>query len=328
MARRSRYILKRFGLTILAIYAIMTILFFIFRLMPSDPAMIMLPLDASEQARNALRDRFGLNEPLYIQYVKFLVNTTMGNLGISFAHGKPVSTIIVDRTLNTISLFIPAVIISFTIGPLIGSILAWYRGTNIDTVGIGLILVMRGAPVFWTGMLGIMIFSFQLELLPTGGMRSVDAPVGMSLSQRFLSTDFLYHLALPLSVVVLYFLSSPAFIMRNTMIDVLNDDFIELLHAEGLPEVRIIYLHAARNSLLPITHYFALAMGAVFGGSVVIETVFSWPGVGHTMFRALENRDYPLVQGAFLIVAIMVIFMNFLADVASVYIDPRTAEEE
>lgn len=326
MASRLQYILRRLGFTVLSVWLIATLLFFMFRLLPGDPTTSMLPPGASPAAKEELRRQFGLTQPLYVQYFLYMKNLAVGNLGISFVHGKPVTSIIIDRTANTLSLMIPAVVLSFTIGPLIGSLLAWYRGTKIDTYGIGLILILRGAPVFWTGMVAIMFFSFQLGWLPTGGIHS-PTHVSEGLVDRFASTDFLWHLALPLTVVTLYFVSAPAFIMRNTMIDVLNDDFIELLHAEGLSDVRILYLHAARNSMLPILHYFALAVGAVFGGSVVIETVFSWPGVGNTMFRSLVRRDYPLVQGAFLMVAVMVILMNFFADVLSVYIDPRASEE-
>lgn len=325
MANRTRYLLRRLGFTFIAIYVIATILFFMFRLLPGDPTTAMLPPGASDAAKQELRRQFGLNEPLYVQYFLYLKNLVFGNLGTSFTFGKPVTAVVIDRTINTLALLIPAVVLSFTIGPLIGSILAWYRGTRIDTYGIGLVLILRGAPVFWTGIVAIMFFSFQLGWLPTGGMHSPEF-VSESVVARLVSTDFLWHLLLPLSVVTLYFVSAPTFVMRNTMIDVLNEDFIELLRAEGLSEFRIIYLHAARNSMLPIVHYFALAMGAIFGGSVVIETVFSWPGVGRTMFRALTERDYPLIQGAFLMVAVMVIIMNFIADAVSVYIDPRAGE--
>lgn len=327
MANRARYIVKRFAFSIIAFYAIASILFFMFRLLPGDAASALLPPSVSQSARQELAASFGLNRPLYEQYFFFIKNLTLGNLGVSFTHGEPVINIIVDRTVNTLALMIPSVLLAFTIGPLIGSALAWYRGTKFDTAGIGIILVMRGAPVFWTGMVAIMFFSFQLGILPTGGMRSAGF-VETSMVDRFASMDFLHHLVLPLVILTLYYLSAPAFIMRNTMIDVLNADFIELLRAEGLSELRIVYLHATRNSLLPILHYFALVTGAVFGGSVVIETVFSWPGVGFTMFRALHQRDYPLVQGAFLMVAFMVIVMNFSADMLSAYVDPRTAVEE
>lgn len=325
MANRTRYLLRRIAFTVFAIYVIATALFFMFRLMPGSPVIAMVPQGASEALKADVRQQFGLDQPLYYQYVLYIKNLLMGNLGISFSHSEPVAQLVFDRTLNTLSLMLPAVLLSFTIGPLIGAMLAWHRGKSIDTYGIGLVLIFRGAPVFWVGMLAIMVFSFQLGWLPTGGMHS-PTYISDSLADRFISVDFLWHLILPLCVVTLYLMSIPTFIMRNTMIDVLNEDFVELLHAEGLSDTRIMFLHAARNSLLPIIHYLALALGAIFGGSVVIETVFSWPGIGLTMFEALQSRDYPLVQGAFLMVAVTVIIMNLLADVVSVYIDPRAAE--
>jgi peptide/nickel transport system permease protein len=295
-----------------------------FRLLPGDPATAMLPPGISESDRQQLLESWGLTKPLHIQYVLYMKNLLMGDLGVSFASYEPVTEIVVDRTLNTIVLMIPAVIIAYIIGPLIGSILAWYRGTKIDTAGIGLILIARGAPLFWTGMLGIMFFSFQLGLVPSGGMTSPGTTYNGFLD-KILTIDFLHHLILPLSVITLYLLSVPAFLMRNTMIDNLDADFIDLLRAEGLSELRIVYLHGARNSLLPVVHRAGIVAGAVFGGSVVIETVFSWPGVGQTMYTALNSRNFPLVQGTFLVVALMIIVMNFLADIMSVYVDPRTS---
>lgn len=171
-----------------------------------------------------------------------------------------------------------------------------------------------------------MIFSFKLGWFPTGGMRSA-AYTGSGLG-RFLSLDFLWHLAIPITVTTLYFLSLPTFIMRNTILDVLGADFILMSRAQGLSELRILYRHAARNSLLPIFHYAAISIGFAFGGSVVIETVFSWPGVGRLMWRAVTSQDFPLAQGAFLVLATMIISLNFVADVLSVYIDPRAATGE
>lgn len=321
----ARYLAKRLLLSLVSLYVIITILFLLFRLIPGDPAAAMTPPDYPPEAREALRDRFGLDEPLHIQYITYLSNLAQGDLGVSFAYGTSVADVLAIRVVNTLSLILTAIIISFLVGPLIGAYLSWHRGSRIDTFGIGAVLIMRSAPAFWTGMLALMVFSFWLGWLPAGGMTSPGGPSGWS---RFFSIDFLRHLILPLTVTTLYFLSIPTFIMRNTMIDVLGADFIQLSYAQGIPESRILYRHALRNSLLPIFHYSAIAIGFAFGGSVVIETVFSWPGVGRTMWTAVINADYPLAQGSFIVLAAAIIFMNFLADVLSVYIDPRAAQGE
>jgi peptide/nickel transport system permease protein len=326
MAERSRYILQRIVLTLFSIWIVATILFLFFRLLPGDPSTSMINPTMSSEARQMILEQYGLTEPLYIQYLLYMKNLLTGNLGVSFTYGVPVSSLIIDRTLNTLSLMLTSILLSYLIGPVIGAYFAWRRNSRVDTFGTGSVLVLRAAPVFWTGMLAIMVFGIILGWVPTGNMHSATYTAN-TLSERFISVDFLYHLALPLFVTTLYFISVPIFVMRNNMIDILDDDFIELCRAEGLSNFSIIYRHAARNSMLPVLHYAAVAIGFAFGGSVIIETVFSWPGVGLLMWEAVIARDYPIAQNAFLMLATMIILMNFIADLLSVYVDPRTAAE-
>lgn len=307
-------------------YLVATALFLLFRLSPGDAASIHMDPGMSAEARNLLAEQYGLNEPLHVQYFLYIRNMLTGNMGTSFSYNEPVTTILLDTVMNTLVLMLTSIVIAFTLGSLIGAYLAWHRNTRIDTIGIGLLLFGRGAPAFWTGMLAIMLFSFQLGWLPTGGMHSATY-VADSFVEEYFSLDFLRHAILPISIVTLYWIGPPALIMRNNMIEKIDSDFIEMNKAEGFSDLRIMYLHAARNSLLPVLHYAALAIGFAFGGSVVIERVFSWPGVGLLMFEAVLEQDYPLAQGAFLMIAAIIITMNFLVDILSVYVDPRTAEE-
>lgn len=324
MQKRHKHILKRIGYTGLSLYIIATVLFLMFRILPGDPAYAVFQPGMSVEAQERLREDFGLTEPLYIQYIRFMENLLTGNLGISFSYREPVSALLIDRTINTLALSLTAVLLAFTFGTLIGAYLSWKRGSRIDTVGIGIVLALRSAPAFWTGMLAIMIFSFTLGWFPTGGMRSVDY-YGDGILIRFFSRDFLWHLALPLTVTTLYYLSIPAFIMRNNMIDVLGDDYILIARAQGVSELSILYRHAARNALLPVFHYAAVMIGFAFGGSVVIETVFSWPGVGRMMWTAVTDSDYPLALGSFLMIAFVIMIMNLIVDILSVYVDPRAS---
>jgi len=326
MVNRAKYIARRLVLTVFSIFVVATFLFFLFRLAPGDPTTAILDPGMTAEDRQLLRRQFGLDEPLHVQYIKYMENLVSLNLGVSFRHQKPVMDLILNSGLNTMALMFPSVLIAFIIGPLIGAALAWHRNTSLDTAGIGLVLLAYATPVFWTGMVAIMIFSFNLGWLPTGGIHS-PAYISETLSDRFLSVDFLYHLILPLAVTTLYYLSIPTLIMRNTMIEVIGSDFIEMAQAQGLSRFSILYRHAARNALLPVLHYAAVAIGFAFGGSVVIESVFSWPGVGRLMWQAVLQQNYPLAQGAFLLLATLIIVMNFIVDILSVYVDPRAAVE-
>jgi len=319
----KKYILSRFIFTVVALWGVATILFLMFRLIPGDPATALIGPNLPSGVRESLRARFGLNEPLYVQYVQYLKGLLIGDLGLSFSRNEPVGPLIFDRTLNTLALMLTALTVAYTIGPLIGAYLAWHRGTTIDSLGIGFVMTMRGAPVFWTGMIAIMIFSFWLNWLPTGGIHSPTYTYD-TLQERFVSVDFLYHLVLPVSVVSLYYVSVPTFIARNNMIDVLGEDFMELARAQGKSKTDLIYKHGLRNSLLPVLHQAAISIGFAFGGSVVIEVVFSWPGIGRTLWSAVLASDYPLAQGAFLMIATVIITLNFVADIISAYVDPRT----
>lgn len=312
---------------VLSLWAILTILFILFRTLPGDVSSVILPPGVSEQQRQELAASYGLNQPLYVQYVRYLENIILhGSFGRSFVTSKPVMPLLLDKALNTISITVTALVLAFAIGPFIGAFMAWNRGGHADKYGTGLVLITWAAPLFWTGLISLMIFAFYLQWLPSSGMHS-PTYAGEGLINRFVSVDFLVHAILPFTVYFLARISQPVLYMRNNMLEVLNSEFIELKRAEGLSERDVRIKHAARNSLLPVLHYAALALGFAFGGSVVLETVFSWPGIGRALWDAVLQRDYPLAQGAFFFIAFMIIFLNFVIDVLSVYIDPRVAEE-
>jgi peptide/nickel transport system permease protein len=327
MKARYRYILQRAALAVFSIFVVASILFFIFRLLPGDPSTAIIAPTMSPDDRQALLRQYGLDEPLYVQYILYMKNLVMGDLGISFRLNRPVMAAIQDKLVNTLVLMLTAVVLAYILGIFIGAILAWNRNTAIDYFGTAIVLVTYAAPVFWVGMMAIMLFSFKLGWLPSGGMRSSTTTYTTQLA-RFLSVDFLRHLILPLTVTLLYQLTIPTFMMRNNMIDVLDADYIEMARIEGLSEFSILYRHAARSSLLPVVHHAAVSLGFAFGGSVVIETVFSWPGIGRLMWQAARAQDYPLAQGCFLTLATAIIVLNFFADVISVYVDPRAAISE
>lgn len=322
-----RYLGKRLGLMVFSLYVVITVLFFLFRIVPGDPTSRVVSPTFSADQQQRLLAQYGLDEPLHVQYFLYMQNFLTGDLGISFQYGEPILPFILDRAVNTLVITLPAVVAAFLIGPFIGATFAWYRNERIDDVGTAVFLTTYSAPIFWTGMIALMVFSFRLNVLPTGGMRSIGY-VSESFARRVFSVDTLKHAILPIAVFGLWRISRPILITRNTMIDVLGSDFIELKRAEGLPESTIRFRHAMRNSLLPVAHYGALALGYAFGGSVILEQVFSWPGLGKAMMDAVLAQDYPLVQGAFFLMSFMIITFNFLIDLVSVWIDPRISDEE
>lgn len=326
MGQKLQFILQRLALMFVSMFAVVTILFLMFRLLPRDPSTVLVSPRFSDEQRQMLLEQHGLTEPLHIQYIKYVQNLLVGDLGVSFQHGADVFPFILDRTLNTLVITLPAVMLAFSIGPLVGAHFAWNRNKDVDSYGTGLILVAYAAPVFWTGMLAIMVFSFTLGWLPVGGMRS-PTYTETSLLGRFASMEFARHALLPLVIFFLWRLSGPTLVTRNNMIDSLEEPFVKLKRAEGLSERRIKYRHAMRNSLLPLVHLSAPAIGFAIGGSIILETVFSWPGVGRAMWSAVLAADFPVAQAAFMMISFIIIILNFVVDLISVYIDPRITEE-
>ena len=318
-----KYILRRLGLMVFSLFVVATVLFFLFRQIPGGPVAAMAPPGGPlpEDVRQRLMEQYGLDQPLWRQYLLFITNLLQGDLGVSFYYSAPVSGIIIDRATNTLGLMLIAIVISYITGVFIGAHLGWIRGSKLERVEMFFVLFVRSMPVFWTGLLVLYIFSFQLNLFPIGGMRTV----GSDASGFAALTDFLYHVALPTLSLSLFYTGLPLLLMRNNMLEVITADYIQTARAKGLPRRRIIFTHAARNAVLPVVTAFAIAIGFSIGGQVLIETVYSWPGLGREMVDSATRSDYPLAQGTFLVLAALVITMNFIADIAYTYLDPRVS---
>ena len=315
---------NRFLQMLFVLWAVATILFFIFRLMPGNPLVAYIDPTFTEEQQEALLTRFGLDKPLYQQYFIYLGNLLRGDLGDSFFYRDSVSSLILDVFPNTIALTLVALLVAYLIGIIGGAFLAWKRGSSLEAWGIPLVLTTRAAPEFWLGMILLAVFSFGLGWFPAGGALSAGAEFG-SEWRRFVSLDFLYHLFLPALTLAIYLHGLPLLLMRSNMLEVLNEDFVTMARMKGLSTWSILVRHAARNALLPVVTAFALGVGYSIGGNVVIETVFSWPGLGRLLVRAVAANDYPLAQGAFLLIAAVMIFMNFVADLLYNVLDPRVS---
>jgi peptide/nickel transport system permease protein len=295
-----------------------------FRLMPGDPTLNYIDTSMDEEQRQAMLIAFGLDQPLHVQYLLYLRNLLVGELGSSFLQGRPVLELVLEALPNTLVLTLSALVVAYAFGVVAGAFLAWKRGTAAEGIGIPLVLATRAAPEFWLGMILLAIFAFGQGWFPSGGAASAGAEYSSELD-RFLSLDFLHHLALPAIALAVYLQGLPLLLMRSTMLEVMQDEFVTMARMKGLSEWTIVIRHAARNALLPVATAFALGVGGSVGGNVVIETVFSWPGLGRMLVTAVQGSDYPLAQGAFLIIASVLVLMNLIADLLYGWLDPRVS---
>ncbi len=320
----SSRLISRLVLTLFVLWTVATILFLIFRLMPGSPLAAFVSPTFTPEQQDSLRRQFGLDQSLLHQYLLFIGNLLQGDLGESFFYKRPVGEVVMTAFANTIALTMGSLVVAYTFGVLMGAVFAWKRGTWFEGVGIPVVLVTRAAPEFWLGMVLLAVFSFGLGWFPGGGSNSAGA-VYTSEWARIFSLDFLRHLILPAAALALYLQGLPLLLMRTNMLEVMQEDFVTMARMKGLSNWAIVIRHAARNALLPVATAFALGIGQSVGGNVVIETVFSWPGLGRMLVEAVASSDYPLAQGAFLLITTVLVTMNFVADLLYSLLDPRIA---
>ena len=320
----ARHLRERLVHLLLVLWAVASLTFLMFRLMPGDPSLNFVSPQFNEEMRLALLRSFGLDKPLWEQYLIYFANLLRGDFGVSFIQKRPVLDILFEALPNTVVLTLTSLISAYTIGILAGAFLAFHRGGLAEAIAIPAALATRSAPEFWHGMLLLAAFAFQFGWFPTGGAASPGADLG-TLAQRLTSGDFWWHVCLPAATLTLYLQGLPLLLMRATMLEVLNDEFITMARMKGLSRWSIVMRHAARNALLPVVTAFALGLGASIGGNVVIETVFAWPGIGRVLVGAVQSADYPLAQGAFIMISFVLVCMNTIADLAYAALDPRVS---
>ncbi|HSI00271.1 MAG TPA: ABC transporter permease [Reyranella sp.] len=319
-----KLVLERFSHNALALLAVTTLLFFMFRLMPGTPLAAFINENLNADQQQAMLEQFGLDKPLWRQYFIYLANLAQGEMGLSFFQRRSVTTILLEVLPNSVILTLTSLIIAYIFGVLAGAWLAWKRGSWIERIAVPVVLATRAAPEFWIGMVLLALLSFNLGWFPSGGASS-PGQAYTSNWQRILSLDYLQHLALPVITLALYLQGLPLLLMRSNMLEVMHEEFVTMARMKGLSEWRIVIGHAARNALLPVVTAFALGVGLSMGGNVVIETVFSWPGIGRLLVQAVSVHDYPLAQGAFLMIALVLALMNFVADLLYMVLDPRVS---
>lgn len=308
------------------LWAVVTILFFLFRLMPGSPLAAYIDPNFTPEQQEALMARFGLDKPLWQQYFIYLGNLLQGDLGESFFYRTSVADRILELLPNTLILTFTSLILAYGIGVLAGAYLAWKRGGAVEQVAIPLVLTTRAMPEFWLGMILLAVFSFSMGWFPAGGTRPPGAEYP-TLWALYTSADFWWHMTLPVLTLAIYAQGLPLLLMRSNMLDVMKEDFVTMARIKGLSSFSVVIRHAARNALLPVMTSFAIAVGYQIQGNVVVETIFSWPGLGRELVRAVSASDYPLAQGAFLMIAVVVILMNLIADLLYAVLDPRVTRE-
>ncbi|GIG23531.1 peptide ABC transporter permease [Cellulomonas chitinilytica] len=324
-----RFLLRRTIFYALTAWAAVTINFIIPRLMPGDPVKAIMAkyqgrLDSS--AEQAIRTLLGLQEDksIWQQYVEYWSLLLHGNLGVSFQFfPTPVADIIRQALPWTVGLVGLATIVSFTIGTLVGTGIGWRRGTWADQL-LPLSTFFSAVPYFWLGLICIAVFSVGLGWFPTNG--SYDRSLIPSLNAEFIGS-VLYYGILPAVTIVVSSIAGWILGMRNMMVTVSSEDYVTVAQAKGLSERRVLFGYAARNAILPQVSSFALSLGFIVGGTLVMEMVFSYQGIGYVLYQAVTTHDYPLMQGCFLVITLSVLAANILADFVYAGLDPRTRQE-
>jgi len=336
----SRYLLTKIGWAILTVLFVVVLNFFLFRVLPGDPARAGIrDPRMTLQAQQAIRERFGLDKPVVncfeslnpiklgdclinpfqTQFFIYARNLSRGELGISYHSNRPVIEVLLERLWNTLLLVGVGQILAIVIGVSLGVIAAWKVRRPVDYGALIGSLVAWSLPTFWLGIILLFLGSRRLGL-PIGGMTTPGASFATPWDQL---VDLLRHMILPTLTFTIVFVGEYMLIMRSTMVDVLSEDYILTAKAKGLSTFQVLKDHALRNSMLPMVTIIALNLGFTVAGAIQIETVFSWPGLGLTIYEAVGRRDYPVLQGAFLIIAVSVIFANLVADLLYSYLDPR-----
>lgn len=319
---KGSYILKRFTLMVVTLYVLITLVFFLFRLIPADPTALFIGASLDAASQKQLHEQFGLDKSLPEQYLIYMANLVQGEFGISIRTNRPVLGMLSGKIVNTLWMMGTSMSLALGLGIIVGTILAWKRGTAIDNGGIALFLALRSAPEFWLGMIFLVIFGFKLQWFPVGLMLT-PGQTYTGFFDKYFSLDFFHHLFLPVFTMTVFYLATPMLVTRNAILDILHEDFIEMAHAKGLSSKRIMFRYALRNALLPVVTIAPLMLGFAIGGQVLLEKVYSWPGMGRELIEAVSSMDYPVVQAAFLFLGSIVIIGNFLADMLYMYLDPR-----
>ena len=317
MSGMPRYIVVRSIQTFITLLIILTLIFIMFEALPARPQDLLRTAPNIDQAQiDYMTSLYGYDRPVLERYGRYMTNMLTFNFGLSFSHAENVGDILEDRIPRTMLLFGGATVLAYVIGIYLGALIAWRRGGVLDGSTVVVSLVFYNMPSFWIGLIFLVVFASQLDWFPlTGWYDPTD-------NLPYL-VDILWHMALPMLVLLLLSLAGTVLLMRTAMLDVIGENYMVTAKAIGLPERKVLFRHGARNAMLPVVTSFIIAFVFAMGGAVVLENVFSFPGMGQLYIESLFQLDFPVAQATLYIITFMVLLGNFAADLLYGYLDPR-----
>ena len=320
--RRADYVLKRAFFALITIFVAITLNFFLFRVLPGSAVTNLARVPhAGAQLRHALIVEFGLDKPKWQQYLLYLQQLGHGNMGVSFVNQQPVTRLLLTDLKNTVPMVTVGTVASIIVGVFTGVLAAWRRGSIADHISTNTAVFAYAFPTQWLGLMLLILLSSHL---PTNGMTWEYLLNPEPFWQHL--ADVAQHMVLPALTLMLTAYGSYTLVVRTSVLETLGEDYILTARAKGLPVRRIVWRHAVRNALLPMVTLMALDFGYIVGGALLVEVIFSWPGIGLAMYNAVTQRDYPMLQGGFLILTVSVIVLNFASDLVYFRLDPRITE--
>lgn len=307
--------------TVIILCVVVTLNFFLPRLLPGSPAAHFAEDPRlSPEARQEILAQFGLDGPLYKQFAAYLRNLVRGDLGISFTYRRPVAQVIWSRIPWTLALTLSSFLVSLFLGVALGATAAWRRGGGLDTFLLSSAIVVSALPAFWIAMILTLLLAFTWPVLPAYGMSDPFIPIGFT--WEFIGS-VARHAVLPVISMSIGSIVGYGILVRNSMVEVTGEDYVRTARSKGLTERTVLYRHAFRNALLPLVTRIGMSLAGLIGGTTIIETIFSWEGMGLLVVEASRSLDYPLMQGTMLIMAVVTVLANFAADMAYSMLDPR-----
>ncbi len=300
------YIANRLGISMVVVFGVSVLIFLMLHLVSGDPVVVMLSEHATSQDAGQLRHELGLDQPLYVQYGLYMERVVHGDLGRSIRLRTPVLELILNRFPNTLELTVSSLVLGTILGLVVGTISAVRRGRLADHISMAGALIAVSVPSFWLALMLILLFGLRLRLLPIAG-----------------NLDGISSLVLPTVTLAAVPLATIARLTRSGLLEVLGQDYVRTARAKGLKESAVVVNHALRNSIIPVITVVGVQFGSLLGGAIIVETVFAWPGIGRLLIDAVSARDFPLVQGIMLFIALGFVLVNLVADVLYAYVDPR-----